>query len=86
VSSEGPYRLVVLRHGQSEWNAAGLFTGWTPWAVSTWIRTRPGPRLKPSGTRAARQRHGTPSHRQDHLNSRPDNQPPRIVVSVDGFE
>ena len=23
-----PYRLVVLRHGQSEWNAAGLFTGW----------------------------------------------------------
>jgi 2,3-bisphosphoglycerate-dependent phosphoglycerate mutase len=23
-----PYRLVVLRHGQSEWNAAGMFTGW----------------------------------------------------------
>ena len=23
-----PYRLVVLRHGQSEWNAAGIFTGW----------------------------------------------------------
>jgi 2,3-bisphosphoglycerate-dependent phosphoglycerate mutase len=23
-----PYRLVVLRHGQSEWNAAGLFAGW----------------------------------------------------------
>ena len=23
-----PYRLVVLRHGQSEWNAAGVFTGW----------------------------------------------------------
>jgi 2,3-bisphosphoglycerate-dependent phosphoglycerate mutase len=22
------YRLVVLRHGQSEWNAAGVFTGW----------------------------------------------------------
>ena len=22
------YRLVVLRHGQSEWNAAGRFTGW----------------------------------------------------------
>jgi len=22
------YRLVVLRHGQSEWNALGLFTGW----------------------------------------------------------
>ena len=23
-----PCRLVVLRHGQSEWNAAGVFTGW----------------------------------------------------------
>jgi 2,3-bisphosphoglycerate-dependent phosphoglycerate mutase len=22
------YRLVLLRHGQSEWNAAGVFTGW----------------------------------------------------------
>lgn len=22
------HRLVVLRHGQSEWNAAGIFTGW----------------------------------------------------------
>jgi 2,3-bisphosphoglycerate-dependent phosphoglycerate mutase len=29
VSEHGfPYRLVVLRHGQSEWNAAGVFTGW----------------------------------------------------------
>jgi 2,3-bisphosphoglycerate-dependent phosphoglycerate mutase len=27
VSSE-PTRLVLLRHGQSEWNAAGIFTGW----------------------------------------------------------
>jgi 2,3-bisphosphoglycerate-dependent phosphoglycerate mutase len=27
VSSE-PVRLVLLRHGQSEWNAAGIFTGW----------------------------------------------------------
>jgi 2,3-bisphosphoglycerate-dependent phosphoglycerate mutase len=23
-----PCRLVLLRHGQSEWNAAGVFTGW----------------------------------------------------------
>ena len=22
------FRLVLLRHGQSEWNAAGIFTGW----------------------------------------------------------
>jgi 2,3-bisphosphoglycerate-dependent phosphoglycerate mutase len=29
MSKDGfPYRLVVLRHGQSEWNAAGLFAGW----------------------------------------------------------
>ena len=26
--SGGPARLVLLRHGQSEWNAAGIFTGW----------------------------------------------------------
>jgi 2,3-bisphosphoglycerate-dependent phosphoglycerate mutase len=24
----GPYRLVILRHGESEWNAANRFTGW----------------------------------------------------------
>ena len=23
-----PCRLVLLRHGRSEWNAAGVFTGW----------------------------------------------------------
>ena len=23
-----PVRLVLLRHGQSEWNAAGIFAGW----------------------------------------------------------
>jgi 2,3-bisphosphoglycerate-dependent phosphoglycerate mutase len=28
MSRPAPYRLVVLRHGQSEWNAAGVFTGW----------------------------------------------------------
>jgi hypothetical protein len=29
MSTHGfPYRLIVLRHGQSEWNAAGVFTGW----------------------------------------------------------
>jgi 2,3-bisphosphoglycerate-dependent phosphoglycerate mutase len=27
-SNRFPYRLVILRHGQSEWNAAGVFTGW----------------------------------------------------------
>jgi 2,3-bisphosphoglycerate-dependent phosphoglycerate mutase len=28
MNGPGTYRLVVLRHGQSEWNAAGRFTGW----------------------------------------------------------
>jgi 2,3-bisphosphoglycerate-dependent phosphoglycerate mutase len=28
MSGPAAYRLVVLRHGQSEWNTAGLFTGW----------------------------------------------------------
>ncbi|GAA2755916.1 phosphoglyceromutase [Actinopolymorpha rutila] len=26
--SAAPYRLVLLRHGESEWNAKNLFTGW----------------------------------------------------------
>ncbi len=28
MTAPSPYRLVMLRHGQSEWNAAGIFTGW----------------------------------------------------------
>ncbi len=28
MTTPSPYRLVILRHGQSEWNAAGIFTGW----------------------------------------------------------
>jgi 2,3-bisphosphoglycerate-dependent phosphoglycerate mutase len=30
----GRYQLVLLRHGQSEWNAANLFTGWVNVALS----------------------------------------------------
>ena len=26
--TEGSYRLILLRHGESEWNAKNLFTGW----------------------------------------------------------
>jgi 2,3-bisphosphoglycerate-dependent phosphoglycerate mutase len=29
-----PYRLVLLRHGESEWNRAGLFTGWVDVGLS----------------------------------------------------
>ncbi len=28
ASANLPYRLVLLRHGESEWNAKNLFTGW----------------------------------------------------------
>jgi 2,3-bisphosphoglycerate-dependent phosphoglycerate mutase len=29
MSASGPGRLVLLRHGQSDWNLKNLFTGWT---------------------------------------------------------
>ena len=33
--NRGPYRLVLLRHGESEWNARNLFTGWADPALTT---------------------------------------------------
>jgi 2,3-bisphosphoglycerate-dependent phosphoglycerate mutase len=32
--TDAPYRLVLLRHGESEWNAKNLFTGWVDVALS----------------------------------------------------
>src|SRR3954468_5059835 len=32
--TDAPYRLVLLRHGESEWNARNLFTGWVDVALS----------------------------------------------------
>jgi 2,3-bisphosphoglycerate-dependent phosphoglycerate mutase len=29
-----PYRLILLRHGESEWNRQGLFTGWVDVGLS----------------------------------------------------
>jgi 2,3-bisphosphoglycerate-dependent phosphoglycerate mutase len=29
-----PYKLILLRHGESEWNAKNLFTGWVDVALS----------------------------------------------------
>src|SRR3954464_6346956 len=26
--ADAPYKLILLRHGHSEWNAKNLFTGW----------------------------------------------------------
>jgi 2,3-bisphosphoglycerate-dependent phosphoglycerate mutase len=31
---DDPYRLVLLRHGESEWNAKNLFTGWVDVGLS----------------------------------------------------
>jgi 2,3-bisphosphoglycerate-dependent phosphoglycerate mutase len=32
--SAAPYRLILLRHGESEWNAKNLFTGWVDVGLS----------------------------------------------------
>ena len=32
--TSAPYTLVLLRHGESEWNAENLFTGWVDVALS----------------------------------------------------
>jgi 2,3-bisphosphoglycerate-dependent phosphoglycerate mutase len=32
--TQAPYRLVLLRHGESDWNAKNLFTGWVDVGLS----------------------------------------------------
>jgi 2,3-bisphosphoglycerate-dependent phosphoglycerate mutase len=32
--TSAPYQLILLRHGESEWNAKNLFTGWVDVALS----------------------------------------------------
>jgi 2,3-bisphosphoglycerate-dependent phosphoglycerate mutase len=47
-----PYRLVLLRHGESEWNAKNLFTGWVDVGLSEKGRqeaARGGPLLADRG-------------------------------------
>ncbi len=34
VMTESTYRLLLVRHGESEWNAKNLFTGWVDVALS----------------------------------------------------
>lgn len=29
MAEKGKYTLVLVRHGESEWNKLNLFTGWT---------------------------------------------------------
>ena len=47
-----PYTLILLRHGESEWNAKNLFTGWVDVALTEKGRTeavRGGEQLKEAG-------------------------------------
>ena len=39
--TSAPYTLVLLRHGESEWNAKNLFTGWVDVRSPTRAATRP---------------------------------------------
>jgi 2,3-bisphosphoglycerate-dependent phosphoglycerate mutase len=34
MTTDAPYTLVLLRHGESEWNAKNLFTGWVDVGLS----------------------------------------------------
>ncbi len=34
MTTDAPYQLVLLRHGESEWNAKNLFTGWVDVGLS----------------------------------------------------
>lgn len=34
MSAEAPYKVVLLRHGESTWNDEGLFTGWADCPLS----------------------------------------------------
>ena len=54
--SNAPYTLVLLRHGESEWNAKNLFTGWVDVPLNDKGRTEAprGGRADGRGRRAAR--------------------------------
>ena len=34
MTTDAPYQLVLLRHGESDWNAKNLFTGWVDVGLS----------------------------------------------------
>ena len=49
--ADAPYKLILLRHGESEWNEKNLFTGWVDvnlTAKGEKEATR-GPRALPAG-------------------------------------
>ena len=63
--TSAPYTLVLLRHGESDWNAKNLFTGWVDVAAH-----REGPRRGARGGELlAERRH--PARRRPHLAAAP---------------
>jgi 2,3-bisphosphoglycerate-dependent phosphoglycerate mutase len=52
MTTSGPYTLILLRHGESDWNAKNLFTGWVDVDLSDKGRAealRGGQQIKESG-------------------------------------
>ena len=52
TTAHAPYTLILLRHGESEWNAKNLFTGWVDVALTEKGRgeaVRGGELLKEAG-------------------------------------
>ena len=60
VTGSWPYRLIVLRHGQSEWNAAGVFTGWANAHLTSTGEDEASPQLRPEVRRTAAEGHTKP--------------------------
>lgn len=71
MATEAKYNLILLRHGQSDWNEKNLFTGWVD------VPLTEGPRRGDPGRRAAQGARSAPGHRA-HLLAAPrdhDGQP-----------
>ena len=68
------YTLILLRHGESEWNAKNLFTGWVDVDLD-----RQGPRPRPSRGGELLARGRAPARRRAHLAAAPGDhhRPPR---------
>ncbi len=65
--SDAPYTLILLRHGETEWNAKNLFTGWVDVALNAKGETeaaRGGELLTEAGAAARRRAHlaAAPGH------------------------
>ena len=72
-SEPTPYTLVLLRHGESEWNAKNLFTGWVDVALTEKGRAeavRGGELLVEAGRAARRAAHLAAAPRDHHRAAR----------------